>query len=330
MNITLTIPGFTPHGGIRVIMEWANWLHSAGHRVDLLCRHSKRVPTWFNLDPGVKIRRSEACLRDSEVLIVCSPHDGLLLESSLAPKRKFIFLQMLEHLFSPGNIRWVEKCRFLYGHWVPMFSISGWNIEHIRTSWPFRGPVYHIGNGVNLKDFPVEKPRNRDGKTVLVEGWNALNASKDTERIAPRAAQMLKSRGYRILAYSQKPLIDFEYVPDEFYQLPNLERLNDLYRRADILLKATHFDARSCSPMEAMTKGCVPVRAINEGDDDLVNGENCIRIPYNLDALYDAAIMALTSPVTRMQLGNAGRAYVQKYTWDHWMTKVEGVLTNGR
>ena len=50
MNITITLPGTSPHGGIRVIIEWANWLASH-HEVTVLC--SGRKPTWINVDPRI-------------------------------------------------------------------------------------------------------------------------------------------------------------------------------------------------------------------------------------------------------------------------------------
>jgi hypothetical protein len=115
-------------------------------------------------------------------------------------------------------------------------------------------------------------------------------------------------------------------VPDEFYVLPDLETLNFLYSNATILIKATQYDARSCSPMEAMTKGTVTARAIIEGDDDLHHFKNCYRVSYDVDKLYYAALTLLKDDTLRNILACNCISYVQTYTWDYWMEKIVGIL----
>lgn len=331
MNIAITVPGLSiPHGGIRIIVEWANRL-SINHNVTLFCRKGKQNPSWIDIFRNVYITDNEKNLKNCDRLIICSPHDIDLAWNSQMPKKKFIFLQMLEHLFKPGNINWAEKCNRMYSCNHPLILISKWNGEYIeRTFFRRSSPLYYIGNGVNFDDFPMEPQCKKDGETVLVEGWELINPSKDLNATTHKVAQMLRDDGYRILAYGQSPLRKSSRTPHEYYVRPSKERLNDLYRRSTVLLKASRYDSRACAPMEAMTKGCVTARSLMFGDDDLIHNENCLRVGYpDVDGLYESAKTLLTNKVTLSRLRNNCIEYVKSHSWDYWMPQIEGIITNG-
>ena len=60
-----------------------------------------------------------------------------------------------------------------------------------------KGEIFYIGNGINIKDFPIRKVK-KDKKTILVEGWEATNPSKDYYRMAHKACMKLKKQGFKI------------------------------------------------------------------------------------------------------------------------------------
>jgi glycosyltransferase involved in cell wall biosynthesis len=212
-----------------------------------------------------------------------------------------------------------------------LILISGWNKRFIEKNFHCHHEyIHYVGNGVNFNDFPIMADCKKDGKTILVEGWESTNPTKDVDAIGPTVAQMLREDGYRILAYSQMPLERFPDTPHEYYFRPSIERLNQLYERATVLIKASKYDARACAPMEAMTKGTVTVRAISLGDDDLINDKNCIRVPYcNEVDLYREVKALLNDNEKLTRLKNNCLEYVQKYSWDYWMPQIERILVNG-
>jgi len=244
---------------------------------------------------------------------------------------------MAEHLFNPTNKRWFELCKKFYTSNHPMFSISEWNIK-LFSEFGRTAKTHYIRNGVNFIDFPISY-KSKDMKTILVEGWECTNPSKDSEYLGPRAARKLRDSGYYIIAFSQKELTNYCPVPHEYYVKPSLEKMNELYERATIMIKATKFDARSCAPMEAMTKGTVTFRAIDEGDDDLINAENCIKIPYSQlqDYSYNSVedeivkrIIGLTTINSEYlsQLSNNARKYVQnKCGWDEVIWEIHKIIS---
>lgn len=324
MKIFIVTPDFSVHGGIRVILEWANRL-TKWHGVYLHSLKGGR-PRWFELSEEVAVVGLDA-MRTCDLLLLTSPHSVHLLDLPHRPKRVMLFMQMVEHLFRPRDQEWLQRCHRFYRAPFPMIAISTWNIELLAREFGRTAPVYHVGNGVNLAHFPLELPA-KDGKVVLVEGWEALNAAKDVHHVAPKVAERLRDHGYRIIAFSQVPLHTMRNVPHEYHRTPSLTALNALYRRATILLKASRFDARSCAPMEAMTKATPTARAIELGDDDLLDGENCLRCDYDVEALYQIALRMLTTPKLYVKLANGCHTHLHSNGWDTWMPIINDILTS--
>jgi hypothetical protein len=324
MKILIVTPAFgPPHGGLRVIFEWANRL-SKWHEVHLFSLHPTRC-NWFQIDPKVIVESNYRPF-GMDCLIITSPHSIHLSERPDCPPKVFLFMQMLEHLFKPeNNIVWQHKCRRFYRSPHPMILISRWNERVVKEQFGRTGPTYYVGNGVNLDDFPIERA-NKDGKTVLFEGWESHNLTKDSLRLAALTACRLKQEGYHTVAFSHLPLKSHSECLNEYHYQPSLEMLNSLYRRAVILVKASHCDARACAPMEAMTKGTVTARAITEGDDDLHDG-NSIRVGYEGNGLYAAAKTLLTDPILRNKLAEECIHHVQRYNWDYWMPIINTIIT---
>jgi glycosyltransferase involved in cell wall biosynthesis len=312
MTIILTCPSLQyPHGGIRVIIEWANHLANF-HKVFLLVQNGPLKCDWKSVDVPV-IRKPIP----ADCLIVCSPH-GIEFMLSIYPfKRKFVFCQMLEHMFQPDYSEWSRVCHLFYSAPYTMFSISKWNMDYMNRIYD----TYYIGNGINLIDFPISE-KQKDFKTVVIESPEPGNPCKDVNRLALRVASRLQKEGYEIIGYGNtRPQMSFE-----FHVNPSLQKLNDLYERATILIKATKYDARSTAPIEAMTKGTVTARAIIQGDDDLIHGKNCLRCDYDEESLYKISKYLLTHEEETRFYADACRKYAKENTWEKVINQVNEIL----
>lgn len=324
MRIVYTVPGIVPHGGIRVILEHCNRLLDFGHEVYALFLVKAKL-NWFPIDPRVKIVYNFRHVANVDAFVMTSPH-SIRLAQHIRAKKKFLFCQMAEHLFKEGDSNWLNTCQKFYTAPFPMLSISQWNME-LFQSMGRTAPTHYIGCGVNLDHFPLsDKPK--DNTCVLVEGWQGNNPSKDADYIGPKVALRLKEEfGIKVLAYSQVQNLG-PYIPDEYHYRPTLEKMNELYERATILIKATKYDARACAPMEAMTKGTVTARAILKGDDDLIHEVNCLKSDYNESMLYNNARMLLENESLRKRLTEACCKHVQKYSWDYWMNEINKIYAS--
>ena len=324
MRIFLTIPSWsTPHGGLRVIMEWANRL-TQWHDVYLYNLKPEKPCSWFDLDENVKLCSIET-MWECDCVIFTSPHDAHLLDMPLPHQKVFTFLQMMEHLFQPTNPQWLRDCQRFYTSQYPMFSISKWGMDWMVNKFGRTAPFIYIGDGVNLDEFPIYEGK-KDGKTVLIEGWQSGNPSKDVNHITHEVAAWLRADGYKIVAYGALQNVTDRKVLHDYHCRPSPNLLNKLYEEATILVKATLYDARACAPMEAMTKGTVTARAIIEGDDDLIHEYNCLRSGYDKDQLYANAKRLLTDTELREKLAKNCIDYVRQYDWNYWIGVVNEAL----
>lgn len=326
MKIFIVTPSFAIHGGIRIILEWANRL-TEFHEVYLFSQAGGHC-AWFEINEKVKVVQQQG-MAGMDCLIITSPYNIDFENRPDTPDKVFIFAQMAEHLFvsesDKGYPEWYERCMKFYTSKNPMISISHWNME-LFTRLGRTAKTYYVDNGVNFEHFPISyKPK--DGKTILVEGWECGNPSKDIENIGPKVAAKLKAEGYKIIAYSQKKLKTMPTIPDEYYCRPSLEVMNSLYERATIMIKASKYDARSCSPLEAMTKGCIPVRALDRGDDDLTSGLNCLRTLYSEKALYESCKYFFERIGLPKNLSFKSRLWVQENcNWDIIIRQINSIL----
>ena len=320
MRIFIQSPNINSrHGGIRVINEWANRLQAFGHKVILYNQAGPVRCDWMTIT--CKIVNTTSLLDKSDLLIVTSPHGAFLLAKD-KPVKKVVFLQMLEHLFNITNKSFFDSCLALYTTKYPLISISQWNIRLMQNKYQRKGPIHYVGNGVNLDDFPISN-KPKEGKIALLESPEPTNMAKDTEKIAVQIAKNLIEKGWTIKGFGLQAAKDNIYT--EYFTKPSLETMNRLYDEATIMIKATRYDARSTAPLEAGTKGTVTIRAIIEGDDDL-NDSNSFKTGYSYDKLFDATMFAINNPEQLKQRSENIKAYVQTYTWDYWMYKINEIL----
>lgn len=324
MNITITTPTLkTPHGGTRILNEWAIRL-SKWHNVTLFVQDGVLDCSWYEIPPSVILSNSVYAIKSTDCLIIGSPH-SVHLQDLIKPTQKcFIYMQMLEHMFAPRNPKFQVQCKKFYLSPHTMFYGSDWNIEFLLKRLGRKGKNIKVGNTTNTDHFPIEvRPKEN---IILVEGWEATNPAKDVDKVGPRVAESLKHKGYTILAYSQKSLQTLPHVPDEYYRQPTLEQMNDLYNRAKILIKATKYDNRSTAPLEAMVKGTPTIRGIIQGDDDLIDGYNCLRGPYDYDSVYRMANQLLIDSELYDTIQSNCISYVKEFTWDYWMEIVNNEI----
>jgi glycosyltransferase involved in cell wall biosynthesis len=309
MKLTITCPAFSLNGGIRVILDMAHEL-SKYHEVQILCPQT--TCDWYPIK--LKVIQN-ADLRDQDVLIISSPHH-IHLKDLKIKARMFSYVQMMEHLFQPTNLQFKSRAMRFYRE-LPVITISNWGIEEILK---MNKRVHYIGNGVNFEQFPIYNKKKKE-KIVLLESPIPINPTKDKFQLALKVARRLQERGYKIKGYGTMPLNEFEY-----YQCPDLKTLNKLYREATILLKATVYDFRSTAPLEAGTKGCVTVRGIVKGDDDLFNNVNCLRVGYNEEELFNAALKVLEDDELRNRLADNMFTHLKTYTWEYWGKKFNEII----
>ena len=324
MKIFIPTPSFQPHGGVRVICEWANQLSRRGHKV-LIYSLKKDKCNWFTFDNEVVVAEDDKELRNCDVLIITSPHSIHYQDRVDRPKKIFVFVQMLEHLFNPKDRNWFLLCKKFYTSSHPTFVISSWNKHIMLTHFKASQKIHYIGNGVNTEMFPFESKKKEN--IILVEGFQPINISKDKDMISAKVCEVLKKRNYKIISYGMSEPTKKRSLIDKFFVKPDLKTLNQIYNDSKIMIKSSIYDARSCAPMEAMTKSTVTVRAIEYGDDDLIHEFNCLRCDYNEDHLLNNVERLLEDEELRNQIAYNGVEYLKEFSWSFWFDRINKIIT---
>lgn len=323
LKILVTTPAVNAvNGGISVLISWCNYLKSAyGHDVTMFTESQEKACTWRKLDVPI-VNEFKGGYYDA--VIIGSPH-SIWIEDFITTEKCYLFAQMAEDLFHPTDLRWVSKCLKFYRSQFPMFSISTWNIKYFQEKG--RTAVTHyIGNGIDFSEFPMWYGWvTKDPKVVLLESPESKNPTKDTDLLALRLAGELKGMGYQVISYGARPLTQMR-KNTMHYVKPTLSKLNSLYEQASVLIKATKFDARSMSPLEAMTKGTVTSRAIVYGDDDLANAVNAMVCSYDYNQLKEQTLELLNNHDLRKKLSENCVSYIRQQTWTSALEPVNNIL----
>lgn len=323
MKILYTFPLLNPvHGGAIIVMSHLKYLHKIfNHDVCLFIE--KGDTTQIEGFENIMVMKDSSVIPLFDIIVIGSPHSNWIMDEIKPHQKCFIFQQMDEIKFRPYDLRWKRECVRFYRSKFPLIHGAKWN-EEVLKKWGRTGKTHYLPNGIDFDRFPIKKVEKKDS-IVLLESPESPNPAKDVNRLAIKAAKELREMGATIIGYGAHP--PKEKVYHDFFVNPNLERLNLLYEKASILLKATRFDHRALSPIEAMTKGCIPVRMIINGDDDLIHDYNCIRLPYgDHESLAGAAQILLDFPEARKEYAENCLTYVSGLSWEPIIKDLNKIL----
>jgi glycosyltransferase involved in cell wall biosynthesis len=333
MKIIYTLPSIaTPHGGYRIVLEHLHNLQRKGHDVMLFIEQGSTLYDWYG--PGeVFVTRDYRELNRSDVVVIGSPHSidrAAQVNRSRSSAQIFTFMQMAEHIFRPSDMKFLQQCKRFYTSPFPMIHGSHWG-ERVCHEFGRKHDTHYVTNSVNRQHFDEYSVHGerRERNTILIEGWEASNAAKDTSHIGPKVAAKMKAKhGTKIIAYGFQPIATMKEVCDEYHYRPSLQEINKLYERATLLLKATRYDATALSPMEASVKGCPVVRSIIEGDDWLIDRDNCIRVGYTVPETTVATELMLLNDAAKYDCVEASQKFLNTFSWDTIADRLINIFTS--
>jgi glycosyltransferase involved in cell wall biosynthesis len=188
----------------------------------------------------------------------------------------------------------------------------------LRKEWGLDSVV--VPNGVNKKYF---YPDGKKKHAIMIEG-DDRNAAKDVKGMSWEIGYRLRDEyGVKLMGYSaiHNPHMD-EF--DEYVVGPTTKQMRRMYSQALFLLKASKYDGLAGAPVEAMCCCTPTVRAVVEGDDDLSDGKNCLLVPYDYDALYEAACRMMDDEHLRQKLTDGAVKYANEHlNWDDKIARLE-------
>lgn len=325
----------SPSGGTRILIEHLNRLVDLGHEC-----------TMFYLLPGqtardwMEIKFAERKMPDGpsqdyfDAVVATEINTWPVVHNNMSfpnANGRFLFMQMDEYRFfrpeSDDRAKYSNYYQFIDS--LQPIVISDW-LYNIAGSHSTMTP-YIVRNGVNTDMFYPDPFPDRPSKPVILIEGHANNDAKDVAYMGYRAAQWLRGQGYdfELWGFSQwaQP-----YELDRYWRLPSQDTIRKIYSSADILIKASKYEGRSCVDVEAMACGCAVNRAILTGDDDLIHEFNCLKTSYGRMRDFSTNLKRLFDDVElRSRLVKNGFDYVRSYlNWDDIIPRLESILMTGK
>lgn len=325
MNILYITLGYNPCGGVRILVEHLNRLTERGHSCSMVALTGETSLTWMPTNFKIVSPENAAKVAKKADVVVATEANTMSVVMGLDTKaRKYLFCQMRESLFFwRTNQEWALGVEEVYAQAKGVLRpivISQWLKDFFEEEYGYED-VPIVPNGVNTEMFypdPVfpkgDKPR------ILIEG-HGKNEAKDIHNLSYQVVDAYRKnvQPVELWGFSQ-------YMPagewDKYWTLPSQDEIRQIYSSSTVLLKASRYEGRSCVDPEAMACGCAVVRAIDTGDDDLIDGHNCLKVKYgDAQGMYDNLKRVLEDRALRKRLIKNGLKYVKKHLG--WEDKID-------
>lgn len=191
-------------------------------------------------------------------------------------KERYYFVQNFETDFYESGHEWKILANQTYNPVVnkKMITISKWCQQWLKEN--YEQEAVYVPNGIDTKSFyPAKRNFNKDKIIILVEG-NSADFYKNVDE-SFEITNKLDRNKYEVwfMSYLGKPKPWYK-IDKFFHQVPH-NKVADVYRSADILVKSSILESFSYPPLEMMATGGYVVVAPNGGNlEFLKDMENCI------------------------------------------------------
>lgn len=305
-RIGFVIPKVDVSGGMMVILEHAKALKAAGYQVVLL-----------NLYEQTDI------IDDLVVLPVSVCHQPLDLviktmwttTSVMVPARKTIYLvQNQEYgFYSYQDDKWVAAYASYQKKDYAYFTVSRWCQNWLKEY--FNQSATYLPNGIWLDRYT---PRQRDlsGQIhVLIEG-DSLSQHKNVDEAFHIVDELDERFVIHYMSYKGKGKA--WYRIDKFHHQIPFEKVGEIYRQCDLLIKTSLLESFSYPPLEMMATGGYVFALQNDGNQEYLNETNAILLETNQPQANAQKILKLVNDQKQQEkLYQNGLKTAQSRDWNH-------------
>jgi glycosyltransferase involved in cell wall biosynthesis len=323
VTITIVLPFVNLTGGIRVLLDFANWLHGEGHRVtvvypswpyrfhftrrdqfrewwskqlltrpqvgwyDLRCR-LRRVPTIAN----VFLTRADLVLATSWPAV----HDVARLDASRGRKVHVLF----HHESGTGP---EERVSATYA--LPLHRITFSRVVKNAVEAQFGCEIRQVvPAGIDMSTFFPDGPRASDTVLMLYHNDPRKGAADGIEALTRLRARQPTVRAR--MCGTVRPAALPPWISFDFH--PTCAELRRLYSSSTVFLYPSRYEGFGLPPLEAMACGCpvvtTEVGAVSEFAADRRNA--LVVQPGDVDGLTDRLEELLRDPALRTELSERG------------------------
>lgn len=354
-KILFVLPGrgTKPVGGFKIVYEYANYLVQNNFEVSLLhvAWMSKTnsllegigryfyclffydlYKKWFTLDKRVKnkwIFSTFSWLVPTADFVIATSWESaeLVAEFDETKGHKLYLIQCDESEFT-YVIKKGMQSRVIHTWKLPLHKIviCSWLAGRMNTLGEQSTVIF---NGLNFKDFFVERPiQKRNPTTVMMLYHNSPHKGSND---GLQAFRILKEQypdlDVILFGVPKRPTKLESWI--RYYQKPDRNLLRRLYNEAAIFVSPSYSEGWGLPVSEAMQCGCATVTTDIGGFKDFVK-ENvtslCFR-PGDIEGMVEKISSLFEEDDQRVNLANKGNENIQLFTWERATLSFINLLT---
>lgn len=276
-HIGFILPTLDISGGVKVALIHASFLKKEGYDVDLIVTSTN--DSFFDFEGNkFTIIGLENTIMDSQYDILVGTLYSTLYSvlNYNKVKRKIYLVQGYETDFYSYGIylRQVAEKTYSIPFGVEYITTSKWCEKWLKEKYN-KNPKY-APNGINFNTFTAYKRNlNKDKIRILIEGDNT-NIYKNVDE-SFKIVEKLDKNKYEIwyMSYNGNP--KSWYRVNKFLSKVPYEKVKNIYKECDILIKTSLRESFSYPPLEMMATGGYCIVLPNNGNlEYLKDEENCL------------------------------------------------------
>ncbi|MNI38394.1 Mannosylfructose-phosphate synthase [compost metagenome] len=329
MKVVIPVEELSIGGGCKVLVDTAQALTARGHEVEIVILRDAPIkyPIPCKLTKVIGLLKETIPYGD----IILTNFYTTFASSYAAWPEQTVRISLG---FEPLWVADAKTALWTYSQQVPIISISSWldNLiyDHVKQR------TYMVPLGVDpLVFYPQPKSKRKiagDPKIILyiardpqagyeLKGFNEFKASMDIVKNEWTEPFIV----YLICPGTALPLPG---IPHTHFFPENDKQMADLYRKADVFVSSSWFEAFSLPPLESMACG-TPVVTTNSGGvmDFCTHLDNAyVTAPKDPRALAQGICAVLSDPILSKQMISSGLRIANQYTKEQFEINMVEVL----
>jgi glycosyltransferase involved in cell wall biosynthesis len=276
-HIGFFLPSLQISGGIKVVLVHSAFLQEKGYDVDLIIPDSNEIIFEFQGHKFNVIILNKAYILSHYDIIVATLYSTFftVLNYSKARRKLYLVQRYETDFYNYGSFLKTEAEKtynFHYG--IEYITISKWCKKWLKEKYGHDPKFAH--NGIFFNSFTHHKRNlNKEKIRILIEGDSSSDLKNVDESF--KIVDKLGKEKYEIWYMSNNGSPKNWYKVDRFLHKISYEKVNEVYKECDILLKSSWLESFSFPPLEMMATGGYSIVVPNGGNEEyLKNGENCL------------------------------------------------------
>lgn len=349
INMILPFRPKRPTGGFRIMYEYANRLTQMGYEVRIyypitISYMNYRIKShlgrklsamisgmnsynWFDLDPRVKRgfipRILDKYIEDADIVMAtwwsASAEMGLL---SPSKGKKINVIQGFEN-WEGNDEQLHESYRMPNTTNIVISSYLKTVVDQYSTN-----PIYIIQNAVDTSTFYAKNPIETRNK-YRISMLHSEQVIKGT-KYGMEALKIIKEKHPEIhvdlFGIYPKP----EGLPEWINYIREPKDIAAMHNQNAIYMGNSLTEGMALAPLESLFCGCALVCTDIPGQREYAKeGETALLVPAeNPQAMADRVCHLIENDEERIAIAKGGNAYVQRFSWEDTMVKLEEVFAS--